>query len=156
MKLSNLLDFDNIIVQCHDNPDADAIASAYAVYRYIKEHGKNVSLVYSGRHKVQKSNLVLLLDYLGIREVLEYIETPSEDEFDGLVVTVDCQYGAGNVTKILAKHTACIDHHQIEMRDIEFSEIVPELGSCSTLVWKLLKEENYPLDDIKLNWCIFV
>lgn len=155
MKLSNLLDFDNIIVQCHDNPDADAIASAYAVYRYIKEHDKNVSLVYSGRHKVQKSNLVLLLDYLGIREVLEYIETPSEDEFDGLVVTVDCQYGAGNVTKILAKHTACIDHHQIEMRDIEFSEIVPELGSCSTLVWKLLKEENYPLDDIKLNTALY-
>ena len=42
MKLSELLMFNPIIVQCHDNPDADAIASGYALYSYFKEKGKDV------------------------------------------------------------------------------------------------------------------
>ena len=55
MKLSQLLEYDPIIVQCHDNPDADAIASGYAIYEYFKEHSKNVRFVYSGRNAIQKS-----------------------------------------------------------------------------------------------------
>ena len=34
MKLSDLLQFDNIIVQCHDNPDADALASGFGAVSY--------------------------------------------------------------------------------------------------------------------------
>ena len=48
MKLSKLLQYNQIIVQCHDNPDADAIASGFGVYTYLKMHGKNVRLVYGG------------------------------------------------------------------------------------------------------------
>lgn len=40
MKLSDLLQFDNIIVQCHDNPDADALASGFGVYEYLRMNGK--------------------------------------------------------------------------------------------------------------------
>ena len=40
MKLRDLLNYDNIVVQCHDNPDADSIASGYGVYTYLKEQGK--------------------------------------------------------------------------------------------------------------------
>lgn len=32
MKLKELLHYDNIVIQCHDNPDADAIASGYGLY----------------------------------------------------------------------------------------------------------------------------
>lgn len=39
MKLSDLLQFDNIIVQCHDNPDADALASGFGVYEYLRMNG---------------------------------------------------------------------------------------------------------------------
>ena len=42
MKLRELLEFNQIIVQCHDNPDADAIASGYALFRYLKDNGKDV------------------------------------------------------------------------------------------------------------------
>ena len=31
-ELKDLLQYDNIAVQCHDYPDADALASAFAVY----------------------------------------------------------------------------------------------------------------------------
>ena len=40
MTLADLLRFQRIAVQCHDNPDADALASGYALYRYFTAHGK--------------------------------------------------------------------------------------------------------------------
>ena len=121
MRVSELLKFDPIIVQCHDNPDADAIASAYAMYTYFKANGKNVRMVYCGNNAIQKSNLMLLTDYLGIKDKLEHIPKWENDEFEGLVLTVDCQYGAGNVTKIPSKYQAIIDHHQVEISDVELS-----------------------------------
>ena len=36
MKLSELLHYDKIVIQCHDNPDPDTIASGYALYYYFK------------------------------------------------------------------------------------------------------------------------
>ena len=108
MRLRELLKYDDIVVQCHDNPDADAIASGYAVYRYFKEQGKRVRLVYGGRYKIGKSNLVLLISELAIP--IEYVETLERPK---LLVTVDCQYGEGNVTRFEAEEIAVIDHHQV-------------------------------------------
>ena len=38
MRLRELLDYKNIVIQCHDNPDADAIASGFGIYLYLKEN----------------------------------------------------------------------------------------------------------------------
>ena len=54
LKLSQLLQFDNIIIQCHNNPDADALASGFAVFKYLKTNGKNVKFVYGGNLKYPK------------------------------------------------------------------------------------------------------
>lgn len=129
MQLKDLLQFDNIVVQCHDNPDADAIASGYAVYKYLLRHEKKVRLVYSGRYKLQKSNLVLMVMKLDIP--IEYVEKIHDAD---LLVTVDCQYGQSNVTKLNAENIATIDHHQISGELPELSEVRSNLGACSTLV----------------------
>lgn len=157
MRLSELLSFDSIIVQCHDIPDADAIASGYALYSYFKDNGRNVRFIYSGRCRVTKSNLTMLIKYLEIDDVLEYIPDTKAfgDRFDGLLVTVDCQYGAGNVTKFPAANVAIIDHHQQEISDIGLSEIESELGSCSTLVWKMLKNEGIEPGDTKVCTALY-
>ena len=157
MKLSELLSYDSIIVQCHDNPDADAIASGYALYSYFKDNGKTVRFIYSGRNRVTKSNLTILIKYLEIEDTMEYIPNAEAfgEEFQGLLVTADCQYGAGNVTRFPAKNVAIIDHHQEEIKDVALSEIVPELGSCSTLVWKLMRDENAEPKDIKLCTALY-
>lgn len=42
MRLSDLTRYHSITIQCHDNPDADAIASGYALYTYFKQIGKEV------------------------------------------------------------------------------------------------------------------
>ena len=64
MRLSELEAYDPIMIQCHDNPDADAIASGYGLYCYFKSRGKTVRLVYSGSNKIHKSNLRLMVEKL--------------------------------------------------------------------------------------------
>ena len=143
MKLSDLLSYDPITIQCHDNPDADALASGYALYRDFKDQGNDVSFLYSGKFKLQKSNLKLMVEQLDIP--VTYREEVTE-KLKGLLLLVDCQYGESNVRKIEAEQIAVIDHHQIEIQENEFCEIRPNLGSCSTLVWKMLCDENYPVN----------
>ena len=146
MKLSDLEVYDKITIQCHDNPDADALASGYGLYCYYRSKGKDVRLVYSGRNKIQKSNLALMVEKLKLP--VEYISVGKGETLhvDGLLLTVDCQFGSGNVTGIFSENVAIIDHHQLEKTAIPQSIINPNLGSCATLVWKLLREEGFDVD----------
>jgi len=145
MKLSDFLTYDKITLQCHDNPDADAIASGYALYTYFKEKGKDVSLIYSGRFKMQKDNLTLFVSELAIP--VEYWDY-HEKEIDGLLITVDCQYGAQNVSKIIGDAVAVIDHHKVEIEN-ENSYIDSSMGACATVVWQLLKAEGFEFEKYK-------
>ena len=140
MKLRELLEFNQIIVQCHDNPDADAIASGYALYRYLKDHGKDVRLVYCGRNVIRKSNLVIMVKELEIP--IEHIRNVEKENPAELLVTVDCQYGEGNVTLYPAQTVSVIDHHRVNRKMPALSRIQSNLGSCSTLLWDMLVEEG--------------
>ena len=144
MKLSDLLKFNQIVVQCHDNPDADALASGYGVYTYLKAHGKDVRFVYGGRNKIKKSNLVMMIRELGIP--VEYVESIEEAE---ALVVVDCQYEGGNVEPLKGKTIAVIDHHRVNKELPELNEVRSTLGSCSTIVWTMLEEEGYPVNENK-------
>lgn len=145
MRLSELEKYDKITIQCHDNPDADALASGYGLYCFFRSKDKDVRLVYSGRNQIQKSNLRLMVDKLNLP--VEYVRADGGTiPVDGLLITVDCQYGAGNVTGLVAEDVAIIDHHQIERKMTPLSVINSNLGSCATLVWKLLCEENFDID----------
>ncbi len=142
MQLSALLEYENIHIQCHDNPDADSIASAFGLYSYFKSAGKNVKLFYSGRRGISKPNLLRMLTLLGIP--LEHIPGPAE--IPGLLITADCQYGAGNTTKFNACAVAVVDHHVQEDTPPAMHDIRPYLGSCSTLVWKLLSDAGFEIN----------
>ncbi|MBI9014778.1 MAG: DHH family phosphoesterase [Clostridiales bacterium] len=141
MNLKQFLDYDNIVIQCHDIPDGDAIASGFALYQYIKFHNKDVRLVYSGRMEITKPNLLLMIEHLKIP--IEYVVELYCKE---LLITVDCQYGAGNVTMFDAPTVAIIDHHQSEVKNMTLCEIRPYLGSCSTLVWKMFEEIGFDVN----------
>lgn len=143
MKLVDLEPYHKITIQCHDNPDADAIASGYALYAFFQSQGKEVSLIYSGHYRIKKTNLVMMVEQLQIPIVFRPAD---ETRLEGLLITVDCQYGSGNVTKLLADKVAIIDHHVAEVEEDEFCLIQSNLGSCSTLVWKLLLEAGYDVN----------
>ena len=55
MILGSLLKYNNIIIQMHDNPDADAVGSGFALYKYFESNGKNVRLVYGGANEIKKA-----------------------------------------------------------------------------------------------------
>lgn len=146
MKLRDLHEYRQIIIQCHDNPDADTIASGYGLYVYFKMQGIPASLIYSGRFEINKSNLVIMIQELDIP--ITYIK---QEEFqplgkEALLITTDCQYGAGNVTKLPAENIAVIDHHQQEIKELPWMYIDSMCGSCSTIIWRLLGEEGVELD----------
>lgn len=140
MRLAELERFNPITIQCHDNPDADALASGFGLYTYFKEKNRDVRLVYAGKNRIQKKNLTLMVDKLNIPVIfLQDTDIPIK----GLLITVDCQYGAGNVTHLSAENVAIVDHHQIEISNVPLSEIHSNLGSCSTLVWQMMTEEGF-------------
>ena len=141
MRLQDLESFNNITIQCHDNPDPDALASAFGLYKYFRHKNIEVRIIYSGPYKIRKSNLLLMIKELDIP--VSYFPDGS-GRIEGLLLTADCQYGQGNVTRLEADHLAVIDHHNGTC-ELDLSEIHPELGGCSTLVWKLLTDAGYDI-----------
>ncbi|MDR1321212.1 MAG: DHH family phosphoesterase [Gracilibacteraceae bacterium] len=138
LPMTKLLDFEKIVIQCHDNPDADAIASGFALHAFLQSKGKEASFVYGGRNQVTKPNLLEMIRALSI----PLRPAAAAPENDALVL-VDCQYGAGNVTKIPARTVFVFDHHQQEKSDFTYGVILPYLGSCSTLIWDGLRREGF-------------
>lgn len=135
MVLDDLLKYKKITIQCHDNPDPDAIASGFLLYEYYLHKNCDVRLIYSGRNVITKPNIALMVEKLEIP--LEYRRVDA-GAIEGLLITVDCQYGEGNVTRFDADEIACVDHH-VDCTHRELSIIQPVLGACATLVWSLTR-----------------
>ncbi|MDL2216106.1 DHH family phosphoesterase [Desulfovibrio sp. OttesenSCG-928-M14] len=142
MKLSDLLTHSAIAIQCHNIPDADALASGFALFKYFESAGKQPLFFYGGP-PVTKPNLTGMIDSLKI----PVRHAPDLRDWDGLLITVDCQYGAGNVARVSASHVAVIDHHIQEKELPALCDLRPWLGSCATLVWDLLRKESFTPDD---------
>lgn len=144
MELKNLAQYKHIAIQCHDNPDADAVGSGYALQCFFRSLGVEAALIYGGHAKIQKPSLLMLLDALEI-EISHVTALPADTD---LLVTVDCQRGAGNVQNFDLPDSAAvavIDHHRAEIPENENTIIRPYLASCATLVWELLKKEGFKM-----------
>ena len=141
LTLSQLTEFDDIVIQCHDNPDADALASGYALHWYLRRMGKSARFIYGGKNPVSKSNLLLMIEELGIP--VEYVVRLDAPQ---LLVTVDCQYGESNVTHFDAEHIAVIDHHQVSGPLPDLSEVRSSYGSCATVMYELLQKEGIDIN----------
>ena len=154
MKLANLDCFNEIVIQMHDNPDADAVGSGYALYRYFESKGKSVRLIYGGRERIKKSNMLLLLKELEIPA--EYIDDSSDPGRPELLLTVDCQYGEGNVTPFEAENIAMIDHHDTARSSDDMVEIRSHIVSCSTVCFDMLTEDGYDVNhDLSVSTALY-
>lgn len=142
MRLGTLERFRQIVIQLHDNPDADAVGSGYALYQYFKSRGKAVRLVYGGAMRMKKSNMLLM-----VRELKIPVEYVTELEKPELLLTVDCQYGEGNVAHFEAEHVAMIDHHNTGRSSGDMVEIRSNLVSCATVCYDMLKAEGFDVNE---------
>lgn len=149
MKLNEFLDkgYQSIVIQCHNDPDADTVASGYALYCYFKLYVMDVKLVYGGYHEIIKSNMVAMVREFDIPIIyLNTLETIPD-----LLITVDCQYGERNVVQLEGDTVAVIDHHKFNRNNTRASyvHVKDTYGSCSTVVWEMLREAGSDLIDDK-------
>jgi len=154
MELKELVGYKHIAIQCHDTPDADAVGSGYALQRYLRSRGADAALVYGGPAIITKPNLLMFIDALKIK-INHVKKLPARVD---LLITVDCQHGAGNVQNLGLSNTArvvVIDHHRAEIPEDENTIIRPYLASCATLVWDLLNKADYKMEAGDLNALYF-
>lgn len=147
MKLEDLLNYSDIVIQCHDKPDADAIASGFALLKYLEWKGKSPRLVYTGVQKVTRGSLHEMLRRFEIP--LTYLDRPDGEA--ELLVTVDCRAGECNVTALPCRNLAAIDHHTVKdgERLPKLHEVRTEAqgyASCATVMWAMLKEAGFPME----------
>jgi phosphoglycolate phosphatase len=136
--LQEVLRHGDVVVQCHDVPDADAIASGFALSRFIESRGCKARFVYGGPRPITKPNLTRM-----VRKLEVPLEHVRELPRPRMLVTVDCQYGGGNLARFEADDFAVIDHHRPGIPEGANVLIRPALGSCSTLVWDLLRDAGF-------------
>lgn len=147
MRLADLLPFDDIVIQCHDDPDADALACGFAAWRYFQAHGKQARFLYGGGRPIQKSNVTWMVARLGIPvDYVTALDHPPE-----LLLYVDCQPGGRNVQPFPALRRAVIDHHPFDREgypgsDLLDADVRDDYGACATILWSLLCGEGYALE----------
>ena len=148
--LTPFLDRKNIVIQCHNYPDADAIGSAFALYSFFTAKGVDCRIVYGGSAAISKINLRLFVEKLHIP--VEHIS--EEFRVDGLLITVDCQYLSSNIVHFPADEVLMIDHHrQGENIDkirnsgiVCYSCIKEQYGSCASVIYQLLQKSDFAPD----------
>lgn len=154
-KLSELLQYENICIQCHDNPDADTIASAYGLYCFFTSRNIAAKIIYSGIVRIKKYAVSHMIEECRIP--IEHVDTTPDCD---LLILTDCQYESGNVTvncPNVRPVIAQIDHHLPVCNSVENSYIDDSYQSCSTIIWELLRLEgvvsaHFPMLDTALAY----
>lgn len=117
-----------ILIASHENPDADTLGSALALYLFLKKKGKKVFVGC-------KDMVPHFLDFLpGAQEL---IKLPVEDVFS-LALVVDASGFPRVNAPIRAFRRARIDHHIGGEFYGEYDYIDPEAPSTTALIYRLL------------------
>ena len=135
--LNSISEYKKIFIQPHDIPDPDAIASSYALEKFLEILGIETEIIYVD--SVEKANSRTMLEIFGISMNIK--EESYELDVDDLIILVDTQMGHSNVTNLKGHNVCVIDHHR-HMGDegYTFMDIRPEYGACSTIIALYYKE----------------
>lgn len=120
-----------VLVQAHDHPDHDAIASAYALCELLLRAGYSADLTFGG--KVQSISLSIMMERLSISP-LPFAE--AETVPGAQTIVVDGSPVDGTIQKTAGELVAVIDHHPYTTSPVcPIVDIRPETGSCSSIIW---------------------
>lgn len=128
-----------VLIQTHDFPDFDAIASAVGLSELLIHQGFNCLLVYG--EVIQGYSLEETVMLFNLPMVsLSIVDSHPDDQ----VILVDSSRGNKNVTDIPGRLVGIVDHHSSTLvQDCPFWDNRPELGSCSSLVWSYFEEMGW-------------
>ena len=141
LELVELLRNHKNYIQTHNFPDPDAIASAFGLQYFLKQHGVSAKICYDG--KVDKLSTRKMFDVFGI-EILSADEVSDMTETD-YIVTVDSQKYNANLTDFVGNEVACIDHHPTYTECSYAYKDVRVAGSCAAIVASYFKETDTPI-----------
>ncbi len=143
LELVDLLRNHKNYIQTHNFPDPDAIASAFGLQYFLKQHGVPAQICYDG--KVEKFSTRKMFDVFGI-EILSADEISDMTATD-YIVTVDSQKYNANLTDFVGNEVACIDHHPTYTECSYAYKDVRMVGSCSAIIASYFKETDTPISD---------
>lgn len=127
-----------IFIQTHNFPDNDAIASAFSLQYLLSQFNIDTKLIYAGR--IERDSLKTMIHELNI-DIKHHSFYHLKEE--NKILLVDGCKGNKNVSNLNGTEIAVIDHHQSKAPDhVEFSDIRPDFGSCSTIIYTYYKELN--------------
>jgi nanoRNase/pAp phosphatase (c-di-AMP/oligoRNAs hydrolase) len=119
-----------VIIQPHDFPDHDAIASAYGLWNLLRERGVTAEIAYRGQ--VNRRELKNFINRLEIS--ISHAAELSLEGDEGIIVVDGCP-GNKNVAELPGEEIGVIDHHSVTKPDnVPFIDIRAHYGSCSTII----------------------
>lgn len=131
-----------VYIQTHNFPDADAVASAFALKGLLQDGwGIETGLIYDG--SIQRYSLLKMIRDLNIPI---YPATGAGlVETDRIIIVDGCK-SYKNVTDLTGWEIAVIDHHEVSHPDdVPLADIRPGYGACSTLIAEYYLEAGLPI-----------
>ena len=134
--IERLKGFPRVVIQAHDFPDHDAVASAYALAYLLKQHGIETIQVYNG-----------VIDRVSIHRMIEILAIPivHADEAglraEDILIVVDGCVGEKNVTDLTGEEIAVIDHHEVTpAAGLWYQDIRPDYGATATIIFEYYQQ----------------
>ena len=151
---------EKVSVVMHDNPDPDAIASAFAFYKIMEKIGIEAEIFWSGEmDHTQNKKFVNITDITSIMTKLngdknERILNRLAD-YPVVIVDTSCEPGTGNLKELKAflpedkKIDLVIDHHEGQTVDPKYYYNIP-YGACATIFYEILTrlKQTSRLDEV--------
>ena len=144
-QLVKILKGHNVVIQTHNFPDPDAIASAFALQYLLRLYDVESKIVYDGT--LNKISGLRIIDYFNIS--MSQVEDVKDLKEDDYVILVDAQKYNMNCTDIVGDEVACIDHHPTVVEcDYAYKDI-RMVGACATLITDYIFEAGFtPPEDL--------
>ena len=130
--IQHLKQHPRVVIQAHDFPDQDAIASAFALSHLFNVSGIDTLIVYSGIiDRISTENMIKILNI----PIFHWQDTDLSDS--DIIVTVDGCVGEKNVTDLPGREIGVIDHHDVHPSSgLWFCDIRPEFGATATIIYE--------------------
>jgi len=135
----------NFVITTHENPDGDAIGSQFAIYLFLKRHGKSIRII----NQDPPSNKY---DFLGLSDK---VETQIPDATEQIVFMLDYneKKRAGKSMQNIFRNPrqiVRIDHHpEPEMMPDAISYIDTNASSTCEIIYLILKPE---IEGFSTSW----
>ncbi len=124
-------DFDTILLQPHDIPDPDAIASSFGLLRLLEHFHIPTEILYVDN--VEKANSKRMMELFDIPMTIK-TETKVIGKQD-LILLIDTQTGHSNVTDLRGQFVGVIDHHKfLGNKNYVYMDVKSSIGACSSIV----------------------